>query len=148
MFQLHKYFLIESVFYPFWLQTPRGISLIKLAFNKLFINSALMMTLILHTLFTVSFAFFWQHSDLLRWLKEFHKLFLTLPISTNFLGQRSYQLYSAQLVHLRQGLHSVREVKEIRDFFEKVREENFYPCNFLTSIKQSFARRYMCSWNA
>ena len=37
------------------------------------------------------------------------------------------------------------KVREIRDFLEKVREENFYPRNFLTSIKKSFARRNVCS---
>ena len=33
---------------------------------------------------------------------------------------------------------------EIRDFLEKVREENLCPCNFLTSIKKSFSRRSVC----
>ena len=39
--------------------------------------------------------------------------------------------------------------REIRDFLEKVgkvREGNFDPCNFLTSIKKQFARRNVCSW--
>ena len=31
-------------------------------------------------------------------------------------------------------------------FLEKVREENFYPCSFLTSVKKSFACRYVWSW--
>ena len=64
-------------------------------------------------------------------------------------GSRVSDTWSVKLTFsLIQGFHSVREVREsrefvrgswkvreIRDFLEKVREENFYPCNFLTSIK-------------
>ena len=32
------------------------------------------------------------------------------------------------------------KIREIRYFLERVKEENFYPCNFLTSIKKSLAR--------
>ena len=32
------------------------------------------------------------------------------------------------------------KTREIRYFLERVREENFYPCRFLTSIKKSLAR--------
>ena len=48
-----------------------------------------------------------------------------------------------------QGFHWSGKVREITDFLEKVRkvrEENFYPFNFLTSIKKSFQRRNVCSW--
>ena len=74
-------------------------------------------------------------------------------------GSRVPDTWSVKLTFsLIQGFHSVREVKEnrefvrgswkvreIRDFLEKVRKENFHPCNFLTSIKKSFARGNVCS---
>ena len=47
---------------------------------------------------------------------------------------------------VREFVRGSGEVREIRDFLGKVREKNFYPCNFLTSIKKSIAHRYVCSW--
>ena len=43
------------------------------------------------------------------------------------------------------GSKKVREIKDSLEKVGKVREENFYPCNFLTAIKKPFAHRNMCS---
>ena len=51
------------------------------------------------------------------------------------------------MIRISAGSGKVREIvkgsgkiREIRYFLERVKEENFYPCNFLTSIKKSLAR--------
>ena len=37
---------------------------------------------------------------------------------------------------VREFVRGSGKVREIRDFLEKVREENVYPCNFLTSTEK------------